>query len=614
MLGRLDRRLILAAGLMLALGLAAGFAVGRQTAAPPAPAPSPTSTPGPAAAASATPTPPPPSPTLPAGPSPTATAVPPAAPTAARLPVLEYHHSTFSISGGQVQMTTAWFLEQMQWLADNQFVTLTADDLLAHLDGQRRLPQRSVMLTFDIGTAQAQDYREVIVPALRRHGFHAILFVLTGAITADGALNTVSWDDLRAWQAEGLVSIESHGVYHPDYRELSFGQMLWDARTAYDLIAAETGRAPVLFAFPFDSVPDNPALLMERAGYRAALAGHRAERSVRWMDPERFALPRYYPYANPAEYPLLVSVERWTFPQMMLASIAADDAPAPAAEPTPTPSTQGGAPPFGYLARYLNYCVQAGVQPDLEIDARAAFLTDVSPYAQSLLEHRVLVRPTCRFGDPIRPEAIVLHYTGGPYVSALSEFRSPASLASIHYIVDSDGTITQMVPELYGAYHVICFVRNQCLPDCPVCEDEAGRLTEPWRRTIGIEIVNSGPVRGEWPDLMYRDGTPFAGLLFIDYLASWRYRYWEDYPEAQVAALRVLVEDILARHGLPLEALLGHSRIQFSKIDPGPALNLTWTRYGDPPRPPIFTPRSGPSHPAIAVAAPAEFERLPGLD
>jgi hypothetical protein len=54
--------------------------------------------------------------------------------------------------------------------------------------------------------------------------------------------------------------------------------------------------------------------------------------------------------------------------------------------------------------------------------------------------------------------------------------------------------------------------------------------------------------------------------------------------------LRILVEDIQRRWGIPLDMVIGHSRVQVSKIDPGPALNLTWRRYGDPPRDPIFPP------------------------
>ena len=62
----------------------------------------------------------------------------------------------------------------------------------------------------------------------------------------------------------------------------------------------------------------------------------------------------------------------------------------------------------------------------------------------------------------------------------------------------------------------------------------------------------------------------------------------------QIEALRVLIYDIMARWDIPLANVIGHSRIQLNKNDPGPALNLTWERYGDPPREPIFSPTPMP--------------------
>jgi N-acetyl-anhydromuramyl-L-alanine amidase AmpD len=103
-------------------------------------------------------------------------------------------------------------------------------------------------------------------------------------------------------------------------------------------------------------------------------------------------------------------------------------------------------------------------------------------------------------------------------------------------------------------------------------------------------LVNVGQLRGSPGEFRNPDGTEFEGLVFEDYLASWSYRYWEDYPTEQIDALRILVEDIMARWNIDLDRVIGHSLVQPEKIDPGPALNLTWRRYGDPPRDPIFSP------------------------
>jgi hypothetical protein len=57
------------------------------------------------------------------------------------------------------------------------------------------------------------------------------------------------------------------------------------------------------------------------------------------------------------------------------------------------------------------------------------------------------------------------------------------------------------------------------------------------------------------------------------------YSYWEEYPDVQIAALWNIPIDV--------NHVIGHYRIN-QKVDPGPALNLFWTRSGYPLKPPIF--------------------------
>jgi N-acetyl-anhydromuramyl-L-alanine amidase AmpD len=50
----------------------------------------------------------------------------------------------------------------------------------------------------------------------------------------------------------------------------------------------------------------------------------------------------------------------------------------------------------------------------------------------------------------------------------------------------------------------------------------------------------------------------------------------------------LLVNNIRARYGIPLDLVVGHYRINY-KTDPGPALNISWVRVGSPAREPIFS-------------------------
>ncbi len=544
------------------------------------------------------------SPTLTPLPSQTLTLTPEL--TASRIPILEYHYSTFKLND-QVMMTPDWYASQIQWLAANGFTSLSAADLVDYLNG-KPFPQKSVVLTFDIGLPTRADYEKVIIPALKEAHFKALFFLVINTTvvtdTCSSQDDRFCWDELRQWQKDGIVSVESHGLSHPDYASQTAEQIRWDAGQARKVIQDEVGVAPVGFAYPYDSVPSQAPAIIQSLGYNFALAGFtRKDRSVFPQDPDRFQLPRLYPYSSQSFYPILSGSNGKTFDQLIQAAIqplGLTPTPLPTASPTltatatatltPTPSptaTPGGAPratvsatPVGAVGNSLLAFCQRHPPDNSDtwlamIDARA-FTPQVSLDTQARLPMGIYVRPTCNFVPGNTPRAIVIHYTDGSLAAAVATFQK-ASNTSAHYIIDRNGTVVQMVQESNSAYHVTCYgYRSYCVDTCPIC-DLNGQFVEPYTQSIGIELVNDGHVQ---PDI-------FHGSIYEDYLDSFGYRYWEDYPLAQIEALKLLVQDIRARWHIPWDMVMGHYRVN-NKDDPGPALNLFWPRYGFPSRPPIF--------------------------
>ncbi|WP_245443347.1 N-acetylmuramoyl-L-alanine amidase [Labrys okinawensis] len=130
--------------------------------------------------------------------------------------------------------------------------------------------------------------------------------------------------------------------------------------------------------------------------------------------------------------------------------------------------------------------------------------------------------------DPASPPLLILHYTGMPDGElALARLSDPASQVSCHYLVDEDGRIIQMVPESRRAWHA--------------GQSSWEGMTDINSRSIGIEIVNPGH--------------------------EWGYR---DFPAIQMTAVRALCRDIVRRHGIRPDHVLGHSDIApLRKTDPG---------------------------------------------
>jgi N-acetylmuramoyl-L-alanine amidase len=132
-----------------------------------------------------------------------------------------------------------------------------------------------------------------------------------------------------------------------------------------------------------------------------------------------------------------------------------------------------------------------------------------------------------------RPETVpidmlVLHYTGmESAAAALARLCDPRSEVSVHYFVDEGGEIYRLVPERKRAWHAgISAWRG---------------WTDINARSIGIEMVNPGHEFGYRP-----------------------------FPEAQMAAVMELSQDIVARHPIHARNVVGHSDVApRRKMDPG---------------------------------------------
>jgi len=128
---------------------------------------------------------------------------------------------------------------------------------------------------------------------------------------------------------------------------------------------------------------------------------------------------------------------------------------------------------------------------------------------------------------------IILHYTDmADCEAALARLCDPAAKVSAHYLIRRDGHIFQLVEEADRAWHA----------GFSYWLGEADMNSA----SIGIELDHDG----------HKDGA------------------MEAFPEAQMDALISLLADIVARHRLNPQNILGHSDIAPGrKIDPGEAFD-----------------------------------------
>jgi peptidoglycan/xylan/chitin deacetylase (PgdA/CDA1 family) len=103
-----------------------------------------------------------------------------------QIPVLCFHGiGTPSSVAGSVDYyntTLANFTAEMAWLSSNGYATITPGQYTAWLAGTAKtLPAKPVLITFDDGFPNNTQ----ATPVLRKYGFHAVMFVVTGYANQD---------------------------------------------------------------------------------------------------------------------------------------------------------------------------------------------------------------------------------------------------------------------------------------------------------------------------------------------------------------------------------------------------------------------------------------------
>ncbi|MFG3099461.1 polysaccharide deacetylase family protein [Streptomyces sp. NPDC048182] len=168
----------------------------------------------------------------------------------------------------RVTVTPARLEAQLRWLRRRGLRGVSVAELLA---ARARGEGRGLVgLTFDDGYA---DFTEHALPALRRWGCGATLFVLPGRL---GGVN--AWDPLgprkplltaegiREAAAEG-VEIGSHGLTHVDLTGADDATLHAETAASRDLLAELTGTAPAGFCYPYGTLDRRAVDAVRAAGY-----------------------------------------------------------------------------------------------------------------------------------------------------------------------------------------------------------------------------------------------------------------------------------------------------------------------------------------------------------
>ncbi len=160
------------------------------------------------------------------------------------IPVLMYHSIDYE-KNNELRLPKEQFRQQMKYLKDSGYTTLTLDELYNFMVNNKPVPAKSVVITLDDGY---KDNYTNAYPVLKEFGLNAAVFVITSTIDKDSSYLTTS--ELKEMDQNG-VDIESHTVNHDKLGQLSYEKQCETLKGSKEYIEKILNKKVKYIGYPF---------------------------------------------------------------------------------------------------------------------------------------------------------------------------------------------------------------------------------------------------------------------------------------------------------------------------------------------------------------------------
>ena len=186
--------------------------------------------------------------------------------------IISYNGLTSDTPGSVNQRHYRDFVEDMEFIHNQNYEVISMDDLLKIRAGEKTIKNKMVVLCFDDGGIN--DF-QLAKPVLQQYGYPATFFIVPDWVGKNGYM---SWDNIKTMlqekdsQGNRLFSVGSHSYYHifPGYQDFTNEQILEDLRLSKESIENNTSSECNFFAFPYGKRAGDIQVmsLAESVGYK----------------------------------------------------------------------------------------------------------------------------------------------------------------------------------------------------------------------------------------------------------------------------------------------------------------------------------------------------------
>lgn len=194
------------------------------------------------------------------------------------VPIFMYHHvgllpAKAGAARQDLTVSTADFEQEVKFLSEQGYSTVTLRDIYLYGLGQKVLPTKPVVFTFDDGYA---DVFENAVPILQQYGFVGTFAIITQYPGAKHVTNLyASWQQIAQALAQGM-EIVSHTQNHFDgtNKKFDYQYILTNLRNSMADLQTHLGSATNILVYPYGHYNQQYLEAAHTAGFVMGITTH----------------------------------------------------------------------------------------------------------------------------------------------------------------------------------------------------------------------------------------------------------------------------------------------------------------------------------------------------
>ncbi|WP_253205657.1 polysaccharide deacetylase family protein [Clostridium estertheticum] len=182
-----------------------------------------------------------------------------------KIPILMYHSISYE-KENILRVPKEKFRNQMKYLKDNNYTTLTLDELYNYMKTGKDLPSKPIVITFDDGY---KDNYTNAYPILKEFKLKATIFVITNTI--DHEKDYLTSAEIKLMDSNN-IRVESHTSSHEHLDQISYVDNVNTMKTSKIKLEKILNKKIDYIAYPYGGYTLNTIKAAKQSGYKLAFS------------------------------------------------------------------------------------------------------------------------------------------------------------------------------------------------------------------------------------------------------------------------------------------------------------------------------------------------------